>query len=194
MEEIKESYQDQIAKISRMGRIKDIVNNKDLLLQILTYNGDRHLIAFFYEMLNQSIERGDVLPEDLDNLRSGWLANATIHLKDYVVGRELFPFEMGDKINYMSLVHDPDSQIASFTRPEIIGAISGTMPNPNGELSYCESSFYSLSIDARLKIVEEVLKTGNKDKAVQMISDINLTLEREREYSEERQEKVPSRW
>lgn len=194
MEETKRSYEELIRIINSMGSIKEIINSKDLLLQLLTYDGDRHLIAVFYEMLNQSIERGDVLPEDLENLRSGWLADMTIHLKDNVRGRNLYPFEIGDKINYMSLTKDLESQIATFTRPEIIGAIAGISPNSNGELSYCQSSFYSLSIDARLRIVEEIFKTGNIEMGMKMLNDINLYLEREREYHEERGKKVPSRW
>ena len=186
MEEIKESYAEQIDRLLQMGSIRDIVNDRVKLLQILTYNGDRHLIAFFYELLNGGLENGLVDPSDLEaNIRSGWLARKTIELKDSLIGRDPYSFEVGDKINYASLLRDAESQIAMFTQPEIVGAIAGTSPNSGGELSYCTSSFYSWTIDAQLRLIEEVLKLGNREKALELLDLVNKARERSRKYEEE---------
>lgn len=185
MNEVKESYQELIQEILRIGKIKDIVTSEEKLMKILTYNGDRHLIAFFYEMLNKSIEYGEVKPEDLWLIRSGWLAKATIHLKDNLVGRDLYSFEVGDKINYASLLKDTESQIAIFTQPEIVGAFAGTIPDPTHELRYCGSSFYSWNTETQVKFVEEILKQGNREVALDYLSLMTKRLERDRKYEEE---------
>lgn len=72
------------------------------MLEILTYSGDRHLIGQFYDMLNEAIENKEVLPEDLYYLRNGWLGNYIVNLSEVVekIGRKIYPFEMGDKLNY----------------------------------------------------------------------------------------------
>lgn len=186
MAEIKESYKDLIDKILSLGSIKDIVNDRGKLLQILTYDGDRHLTAFFYELLNGALENGLVSSEDLEaNIRSGWLARATIELKDHLVGRELFDFEIGDKINYASLLSDPESQLQMFTQPEIVKAIAGTGPNPGNELSYCQNSFNSWNVETQFGLISGLLKEGNVEKALMFVDDVRTRLSRIRKYEED---------
>lgn len=184
-EEIRESWQEQEAKINSLGSIKEIVNSKQLLLQIITYSGDRHLINQFYDMLNEAIETGEVLPEDLTHLRSGWLGDCIINLETVLesVERSPYHFEKGDKLNYTTQVNDVETQIATFTNRKVIAAFAGV--EPNSELSYCEQSLGQLSLEAQLKIIEEIMKAGNINKGITMLNELTNKLASSRRYAEE---------
>lgn len=168
-----------------MGTVKEIVNSKELLLEMLTYFGDRHLIGQFYDMLNESIESGEVVPEDLTHLRSGWLGDCLVNLEDVLknAGRRPYTMEKGDKLNYTTLVKDVETQIATFTNSKIIAAFAGVEPNP--ELSYCEQSLSYLSVEAQLRIIQEIMKAGNVEKGMNMLNELTSKLERSRKYAEE---------
>lgn len=175
-EEISESWQEQKRKINSLGTIKEIVNSQELLLEILTYSGDRHLIGQFYDMLNEAINNHEVLPEDLHYLRNGWLGNCIINLSEVVEksGRKIYPFEMGDKLNYSTQINDIETQIATFTNPKVIETFAEI--NPNREIKYVEQSLSYLSVDARLRIIEEIIKVGNITKAISMLNELNKEL------------------
>lgn len=184
-EETREHYLDQIEKINSLGSIKEIVNSKELLLEIITYFGDRHLIGQFYDMLNKAIESGEVVPEDLAHLRSGWLGDTLVNLETTVksAGRMPYAFEKGDKLNYTTLLKDVETQIATFTNSKIIAAFAGTQYD--SQLSYCEQSLSYLSAEAQLRVIEEIMKAGNIEKGMQMLTELNHKLERSRKYAEE---------
>jgi len=183
--ETREHWEDQEIKINSLGTIREIVNNKELLLEIITYYGDRHLIGKFYDMLNKAIEMGEVTPEDLTHLRSGWLGNCLVNLDTTVreAGRDPYPFEKGDKLNYTTTIKDVETQIATFTNPKIIDAFAGNVHDR--ELSYCEQSLSYLSFEAQLRIIQEVIKAGNVEKGMQMMAELTQNLERSRKYAEE---------
>lgn len=192
-EETREHWEEQQRKINSLGSIREILNNKELLLEILTYFGDRHLIGQFYDMLNDAIEQGEVLPEDLAYLRSGWLGNCIVNLNDYVnnVGRNLYPFEIGDKLNYTTLVRDTETQIATFTNKRVIEAIAGITPDK--QLSYCEQSLGYLTPEAQLRVIQEIMKVGNIEKAMYMLNELTKKLESARKYEEEKRSYSNSR-
>ena len=184
-EETREAWQDQRVKINSLGSIKEILNDKELLLEIITYHGDRHLIHQFFEMVNKEIEKGNIIPEDLVNFRNGWLSDCLVNL-DVIVknsGREKYYFEKGDKLNYATVINDPETQISIFTNPKLIAALAETIQDR--ELIYCEQSLSYLSVEAQLRVIQEIIKAGNVEKGMQLMNELTRKIERARKYEEE---------
>lgn len=183
-EETRESWQEQELKINSLGTVKEILNSKELLLQIITYHGDRHLINQFYDMLNEEIERGTITPEDMEILRSPWFSSCLVDLEVYLAasGRNAYNFEKADKLNYSTLIKDTETQISIFTNKRIINALAEI--EPNQELTYFEQSIGYLSFETQIKIANEVIKAGNIEKGTKILEDAIYRIEYMRKYEE----------
>ena len=175
-EAVNENYYEMKAKISSQGSIKDIVNNPDLIKRIIAYNGDRHFLCAFIDLVNEELEKGTLDEGDLSFFRSGEFADAIVHLKETiekVEPREMQVSERLDKVNYMSLLHDPISLAVSYTHPEIISALCGEAMdyNPRDLTWWVTSGTYSsLPGKVQMTILNEVLKKKDLDVAQELAS------------------------
>ncbi len=120
--EIIEDYDTLQKKVDEYGTIKEIIKSKKKLIDILTYNGDRHLMLVFIEKLNKAIYNNELTSQDLELLRSNWLIMNVVNLKNLIIQkkRELFKFEKADKLKYLTLIKDTEFLIRSFWNQEFI--------------------------------------------------------------------------
>ena len=184
IQEQRQSYDKLEEMIKSMGDLKSIVNNKQAVLSILTSNVDRHLLCAFFEEINKLVAMGEITPADLTLLRSGWLVEQIINLEALVnqAGREIFPFEIGDKLNYVTLLRDIPSLNATFANPILAQAINNAKDSKTRQqLLFWTGS--ALPLETKLKVAETFLKAGNTDFVMRILQDTtySLTVSRERE-------------
>ena len=189
IEEQRLTYDKLEQMIDEMGDLKRVVNNKQAILSLLTSNVDRHILCAFFEKINKKIATGDLDQSDLTLLRSGWLVEQIINLEELVnkSGRLMFPFEIGDKLNYVSLLRDIPTLNATYANPVLIDAINNEKESKiRQQLLYWTGS--SLPLETKLNVAEAFLKAGNTDYVMQILADttnsLKLSREREERYKE----------
>lgn len=184
MKEEKEFYQDLEDKLASMGSIKEIIKSFEMIKKILTYAGDRNLTALFFRKISNSIKIGEINEADLAILRSNWIVLQMLNLKKLVnaTGRDLYINELGDKVNYFSLINDVPALINFYTNPRLINSI---VRNSNPELNYWFSrGFYDLPSSVQLAIAKALLIKNDKVKAIKIIDLVNQRTEMEKEADE----------
>lgn len=184
IEEQRLTYDKLEQMINGLGDLKNVVNNKQVILSLLTSNVDRHILCAFFEKINKMLTTGELEQSDLRLLRSGWLVEQIINLEELVnqSGRLMFPFEIGDKLNYVSLLRDIPSLNATYANPKLVEAINKTTDYKiRQQLLYWTGS--SLPLETKLNVAKEFLKNGNMDYVMEILSDTtsSLALSRERE-------------
>ena len=180
----KEHYDNLLAKIRNLGDIRDVLRNETRLKQIIAYPGDRHLLCAFTDIVNEAIEKGDVSKYDLELLRSGKLMDMIVNLEqtiNEVNPREIYTAELLDKINYVSLIQDPQTLAASYTHPTIIDALCGKadyVKKPS-ELVWWRDcgTFISLPSKVQSLITFKVLQNGNLEAAKDLLGAASFGLE-----------------
>ena len=181
---IKEPFEDYFSllnKIDKMGPIKNIVTNKKILKDIIAYSGDRHLLAALFEKISYAIQKKELKDIDLCLLRSDWLVNQIINLNFLARRRKrkLYKFEMGDKLNYLTLIKDFDILNSSFTSDKLIKSI---INNPEDtELRYWIDSgsiYMNLPIDIQINVAKKFIDLGAKNYGLQLLKTIRNTQER----------------
>lgn len=181
MEEKSMSSYEQIKLIDSFGPIKEIIKNDNLLSNILSSNYDRHMICFIFDKVNKGLEKGEITSEDLSLLRSGFLTKQILNLPSEVQkkGRNLYPFEIGDKLNYMSLIKDTETLNACYTNDTLLKQITET---PNNENKYWITSgtFLNLPIETQVKISRKFLELGNIELASELMGIVESKLENKR--------------
>ena len=182
--------------IKEMGDIKQIIKSKDALLSILTSNVDRHLLCALFDEINREIAIGTIEPSDLTLLRSGWLVEQIINLESLVnqKGRLLFPFEIGDKLNYVTLLGDVPTLNATYANPKLIDAMKNAKDSKMHQQLYFWSDS-SLPLETMLRSAEEFLKAGETDFGMRILTHATGLLQenREREERKKREEQQESR-
>lgn len=182
--ETKEPYGELLSKIDSIGTIKQVVNSPDMINQIISYNGDRHLLCALFDRINLGIKSGEISEEDLNYLRSGKMMDAIVNLDKTVqqyASRQSFRAERLDKINYVSLLEDPQTLAVSYTHPMIIDALceQATYDKMPDELTWFQScgTFGSLPKTVQAAIVSSVLTRGNLEIAQKLLKDITSGLQ-----------------
>lgn len=181
MEEKSMSSYEQIKLIDSFGPIKEIIKNDNLLSNILSSNYDRHMICFIFDKVNKGLEKGEITSEDLSLLRSGFLTKQILNLPSEVQkkGRNLYPFEIGDKLNYMSLIKDTETLNACYTNDTLLKQITET---PNNENKYWITSgtFLNLPTETQVKVSRKFLELGNIELASELMEIVESKLENKR--------------
>lgn len=180
------SVQDQRKMFEAMGGVREILHNPTLLSQIVNYNGDRHLIATFIYEVNDRLRDGMITEEDLVMFRNGYVGNLIMELPFTVKrkGRELYNFELGDKLNYLTLINDIESLNMSFLKPELIEAI---VKNTSTELTYWFDQVYRFSIETQVKLANQLLVKGGVEPAKKILGRLSETMARHRKQQEKGQ-------
>ena len=71
MAEIKQAYPDLLGMIDKMGPIENIVANPNLINEVIAYDTDRHLLCALFDRINEALEAGRIVPEQLSFFRTG---------------------------------------------------------------------------------------------------------------------------
>jgi len=163
---LQEPFEDNdslLKKISGYGSIKNIIKNEDILMDILTYDGDRHLLLVFVEQLNNAIYSGELKNKDLNLLRSDWLVRQMLNL-EYLVnknGRSLYIKEIEDKFNYLTLIKDRGGLESIFTNSLLIEQIIKKPDNRKYNYWITSGSIYmNMPYNLQKKIAYEFMKKG----------------------------------
>ena len=180
MEEIRQSYDKLLKFIDRIGPIDKIAKNPDAIKMILSFDTDRHLFCALIDRINDAIESGKILPEELSYFRSGMLMDDIIHLEKVIrtfghdSTRGLYPSEILDKVNYVSLLRDPESLAACYTHPEIISAICGENVAHAGDLKWWLTSGTFNTMDSRVqsRVIASVMEKGDYELAQRLVSEM----------------------
>ncbi len=192
IEEKKMTFDRLEEKIKSLGDIKKVVKNKEILLSILTSDIDRHLMCALFEEVNRGILRGDIEEKDLEILRSGWLTEQIINLEELVHqrGREIFPFEIGDKLNYISLLRDVPTLNASYGNSLLVQSIENAKESKMRQ-QLCFWMGSGLPVETKLNIAKKFLEVGNSKIVMEYLSsatdDLKETRQREEKKNKEEQ-------
>ncbi len=163
---IKEPFEDNetlLKKIKELGSIKDIIVDKEKLLKIFIYNGDRHLLLLFIEQLNYEIIDKKIKNNYLFLLRSDWIITQMLNLEKLVKenGRNLYANEIADKMNYLTLIKDDVILKSIFTNSNLIKVI---IQNPrNSQFNYWITSgsiYMNIPCIIQKQIASEFKKNG----------------------------------
>ena len=164
---LQEPFEDNdslLKKIFSYGSIKNIIKSKDILMNILTYDGDRHLLLVFVEQLNNAIYSGKINYKDLKILKSNWLIQQILNL-EYLVksnGRNLYEKEVEDKINYLTLIKNNDVLESIFTNSALINQIIKNPQNYKYNYWIMSGSIYiNIPYNIQKKIAYEFMIKGN---------------------------------
>ena len=179
MSEQKEQYDALLQRIRNLGPITDVLRSPIMIKQIIAYSGDRHLLCAFFDIVNAELEKGRLTDDDMEFFRSGDLMDAIVNLDKTIAGaRDIFPAEILDKINYVSLIKDPKTLAVSYTHPVIIDALCGKRDTTTYESarytkdlvwwSKC-GTFDTMNPEVKLVIVSELLKNGGASKAQELL-------------------------
>ena len=191
VEEKKLSYENQKAILSNYGDVRDLINNQDFLVNLLSSEYDRHMIGTLMDMVNEKIDSGELEPEHLNLLRSGFLVERILELPELASnkGRNMFPFEIGDKLNYLSSIHDVDTIVATYTNKNLIGEINRS--GNSQELTFWISSgtLATLPPEVQTAVAQEFIKSGNIELGLKVLEKLNSSLARAREEAEMSKEK-----
>lgn len=191
VEEKKLSYEDQRALLSNYGDVRDLINNQDFLVNLLSSEYDRHMIGTLMDMVNEKIDSGELEPEHLNLLRSGFLVERILELPELArnKGRNMFPLEIGDKLNYLSSIHDVDTLIATYANKNLIDEINRS--GNSEELTFWISSgtLATLPLEVQTVVVEKFIDSKNIDLAERVIKKLNSSLARARKEAEMSKEK-----
>ena len=166
MAEIKQAYPDLLGMIDKMGPIENIVANPNLINEVIAYDTDRHLLCALFDRINEALEAGRIVPEQLSFFRTGAAMDGIINLKQTIErfgndpAREVYPAEILDKVNYVSLLRDPESLAACYTHPEIIKALCDEPVSNKRDLVWWANcgTFTSLPREVQITIISEVAK------------------------------------
>ena len=162
--------------------IKEKMNNKNFLMNLIA-SEDRHDFSNFLYDVEDAKRKGLLEDDDFELFRNGFVVNAVISLKDAknVIGRELQPAELLDKVNYLSLVPDFESLNVAYTNDTIIEGLC----NDDEDFSWWFTcgTMGSLPVEVRNNIAIKLLEKGQIDKAKYVLNAIARTLEFERENS-----------
>ena len=189
IQEKRQSYDKLENMIDEMGDLKDVIKSKEAIISILTSDVDRHILCAFFEKINKLIAKGELEQSDLTLLRSGWLVEQIINLETLVNqrGRELFPFEIGDKLNYISLLRDIPTLNATYANPILSEAINNAQDSKiRQQLLFWTGS--SLPLETNLRVAQTFLQAGNTDYVMQILTStadsLKMGREREEKYRE----------
>ena len=174
----KTTYSDTDIEFVR-GMLKSESEIKSMILS----SGDRHQFSNFLYAVNGMMKQGILNEDDLQVIRSGNLANYILHLKEFA-GRPLQPFEIGDKLNYLTLLNDTETLNAWFLNEDIINNIGEQ--SKSSECNYWLQSIGSMPIETRTKLAQELIKHGYSEQAMEMLEKINKDLEFQREWEKEK--------
>ncbi len=168
-----ENYDVMKSNIQKLGPIKEILKDHDLVKSIIAYNGDRHYFQAFIDLVNEELEHEKLSPDDLEVFNSGEVADAIVNIDETVKkygNRDAYPAEKWDKLNYLSTIKDSNSYAASFTHPEILKAMANS-----GHLELTEWSKGSglPPVSAFATILSEMLEQGSLDGAKEYLSNIS---------------------
>lgn len=171
--ETKENYYNLLDKINALGPIEEIVNDENIINQIISYNGDRHLIYAFFDKVNMALQKKQLNPESLTYFRSGKLMDSIINLEETLEKcgstRKPYTAEKLDKINYISLIDDKETLAISYTHPKILDAICRNSNSSNtSDLTwwYKCGTFTGLPYEVQAAIGLTLLKTRGNDELV----------------------------
>ena len=170
---------DEINKRYDIDKMKD----KSFLLKLIA-SEDRHDLSNFLYDVDNAKRRGLLEDSDFILFRNGFVVNAVIELRDAknVIGRDLQPSELLDKINYLSLVPDFESLNVAYTNDTIIDGLC----NNDRDFSWWFTcgTMNSLPVEVRNNIAIKLLDKGDVQKAMYVLESIKRTLKNEREYSD----------
>lgn len=186
MEEKRMDYYSQLDIIDGLGDLRSVINNEEVMLNLLCSCYDRHIMGALFDKINSALEKGELVPEDLVLFRTGWLAEQIVNLKSNVQkkGRNLFRFEIGDKLNYISEIKDVPTLTASYTNPMLIEAAG--QYGLNNEINYWIGSgtFYNLPMETSLSVCDALIKAGYVEKSSDLLKICINRAAMDREYLE----------
>ena len=186
MQEQKMDHYSQINLLNNFGTAKELIQDEQFLTNLISGTNDRHMMGALFDLVNDGIRSGEILPEDLALIRTGFLTDVVLNLPNAAKqqGRNLFPFEVGDKLNYISSIEDIETLNASYANPNLIDNM--TKYPYSREINYWIESgtIYSLPVETQTKVATEFIKAGNIEKGTEILNIISSSLERKRQSEE----------
>ena len=163
----------------------DKMQDKNFLLKLIA-SEDRHDFSNFLYEVEKAKREGLLEDSDFLLFRNGFVVNAIIELKDAknVIGRDLQPSELLDKVNYLSLVPDFESLNVAYTNDTIIDGLC----NNDRDFSWWFTcgTMSCLPVEIRNNIAIKLLDKGEVQKAMYVLESVKRTLKYERENSDNR--------
>lgn len=186
MEEKRMDYYSQEKLLASFGDIINLINDQTFFINLLSSDYDRHILGTLIDMVNKKINSGEIGPDDLKLLRSGFLTDVILDLPNIVSqkGRNMYKFEIGDKLNYLSSIKDIDTLIASYTNDYLIDSIN---KNKSDEFGYFISSgsLRSLPPEVQTAVAEKFISTGNIEMGIRILQRLNEDLTKQRKQQEQ---------
>lgn len=176
----KKSVRSCTETIDGIGGIKKILNDEILLTQIIC-NENKQILLVFSDIINHAIRLNELDKEDFGLLRSKNFI--TLIINKYYDNPEL----LLKTVKYIGFIDDADVQIAAYTSPIVVINYIATGIIDNDTIN-------NLSIDCRLKIVEELIRMNYQEKAFELMQAINQVMFYERDYYETARKRIPRRW
>ena len=183
--EVKLPYDKLLEIIDRLGPIESVVNNPIILRMIVGHSADRHLLCALFDRVNLAYSSGRITANDLSYFRSGNLMDDVINLPKTIKAygddpnRPIYPGEILDKVNYVSLLEDEASLAACYTHPSIISALADEdVPHKRDLTFWANGGVYTnLPSKVQILIAYAVLNLGNVERAKDLLKKSSLGLD-----------------
>ena len=161
----------------------DGMMNKNFLLNLIA-SEDRYDFSNFLHEMDRARDMGLLEDDHFALFRNGFVVNQIVKLKDArkVIGRELQPAELLDKVNYLSILRDIESLNTAYTNDTIIDGLC----NNDRDFSWWFTcgTMSNLPIEVRNNIAMKLLSKGEIEKAKCVLQTIEYTLSTTRGYDD----------
>ena len=173
-------------KLKKIGTIKEIINSKEKLLELLSHKEFRVITMFIYKF-NSALKKEEIKEEELELLRSDWLITQIINLDKIVreqQGRELEECEIRDKLNQFTLIKDEKIALNIFANPILIKEILKTPYNYNLTDWMKSGYIHNLPIVIEMKIISAFKLNGDLINGDRMMYNLMIHEQHKRDLSE----------
>lgn len=165
--------------------IKEILRSSERLSKIIS-SDDRHDMSNFLQRADDSLKRGILTDEDMRVIR-GYLPSDIItgmRRDNSINGRPLLSYERADKMTYMSLFPDFETQSAFYCNPTLVREMAeGTQETEY----FLRGACHNLPFEIRTHIATGLISCGSPDKANEILIHMkrDMSLLREQEQKQE---------
>ena len=180
-----ETDEELLERINELGTIREILHDKEKLLKILTYFGDRHLLLVFCDEVDKALNEGEITIEDLELMSSEWFILNILNLEELLKheGRRLYDYELADKICYMSHIRHIDFLNKFYSNSQLL-IKTKTEHGSIEEYRYWLVSgvFSTLPLETQLNIAEKYIEIGYVADGKFIVKMVKEILKRHRKY------------
>lgn len=180
----------QLEILDNMGEVANIINDEELLIILLEF--DDYILYTLFEKVNLAIRDGEIIEDDLQLFRSGWLGKQIMKLSQNSKNRnqDILYREISQKLSSLSYIDDVPTLIASYTNPLVIKAVGEY--DAYDEINYWiySGTFNNLPIEVSLNICIKLIEAGYIQRGKNLLKCLSADLEYSRELEPKVKKKV----